>query len=84
MLVVAVIVVGGTPVTARAALGFDHGGTGNGRNNRNNISVNSPTINRGVQHVNNTNIDGNTITQAAFCKGRFRHCRFNQRAITDW
>lgn len=73
-----VVVVGGTPVRAHAAPRFDHHGTGNGRHNRINITANSPTINHGIQDVTNTNVDGNTVTQASFCKGRFRHCRFFQ------
>ena len=80
MLVVAVMVVGGMPVRARAGVRFDHYRTGNGRHNRNSVSVNGPTFNHGIQHVTNTNVSGNTVTQAGFCKGRFRHCRISQRS----
>lgn len=73
-----VAVAGGTPLHARAASRFDHHSTGNGRHNRINITVNSPTFNHGLQSVANTNVDGNTVTQASFCKGRFRHCRLDQ------
>lgn len=66
-------------MSARAARGFDHN-VGNGRHNKNSISVNSPEFNHGIQHVTNTNIDGNTITQSSFCKRWFRHCRLSQRA----
>jgi hypothetical protein len=78
--VMAVAAVGGTPSRAHAASRFDHHSTGNGRHNRISITVNSPTFNHGIQNVSNTNVDGNTVTQASFCKGRFRHCRLAQRS----
>lgn len=81
ILLVVVVIVGGVPLRAGAALvsGGDGNGNGNGRYNRNSITASSPTINHGIQHFNNTNIGGNTNTQAAFCKWRFRHCRIAQR-----
>lgn len=79
MLLVAVMIVGGIPVRALAVPGFDHD-VGNGRNNRNSVAVNSPEFNRGIQHVTNTNVDGNNITEASFCKWRLHHCRLSQRA----
>lgn len=80
LLLVAVVLVCELPGRADAAVPFDHYGSGNGRHNHTDVSVNSPTINRGIQHVTNTNVDGNTVTQASFCKGMFRRCRINQRA----
>jgi hypothetical protein len=79
ILLVVVVIVGGVPLRAGAALVSDGDGNGNGRYNRNSITASSPTINHGIQHFNNTNIGGNTNTQAAFCKWRFRHCRIVQR-----
>ena len=79
ILLVVVVIVGGVPLRAGAALVSDGDGNGNGRYNRNSITAGSPTINHGIQHFNNTNIGGNTNTQAAFCKWRFRHCRIVQR-----
>lgn len=80
-LMLVVVLTGGLmPLRARAALGSDGPtNTGNGRHNRNSVSVNSPTINHGIQHVTNTNIGGIANTQASFCKWKFRHCRISQR-----
>ena len=82
VLLVAVTVVTGMPVRARAALVHDGNGVGNGRHNRNSINVHSPQFNHGIQHITNTNVGGINNIQAAFCKGRFRHCRFSQRQPT--
>ena len=81
VLLVVVVIVGGVPLRAGAALVSDGGGNGNGNGkyNKNSITANSPTFNRGIQHFNNTNISGSTNTQAAFCKWKFRHCRIVQR-----
>jgi hypothetical protein len=79
---VAVMVVGGMPVHARAALVSDGDGVGNGRHNRNSVTVHSPQFNRGIQHVTNTNVGGVNNTQVSFCKGRFRHCWISQRQPT--
>ncbi|MGI5493429.1 hypothetical protein [Microtetraspora malaysiensis] len=52
--------------------------TGNGRRNKNfSSSVNSPTIQRGVQNVSSTAENANT--QSAFCKKGWRVCRIKQR-----
>jgi hypothetical protein len=79
ILLVVVVIVGGVPLRAGAALVSNGDGNGNGRYNKNSVSVNSPTYSRGIQHITNTNVSGSTNTQAAFCKKKFRHCRINQR-----
>ena len=83
VLLVVVVIVGGVPLRAGAALvshGNGHGnGNGNGKYNRNSISVNSPEDNHGIQHITNTNAGGIAANQASFCKRKFRHCRINQR-----
>ena len=86
VVLVAVVVVGGVPLRAHAALGSDGGvAVGNGRHNRNSVSINSPEfINRGIQHVTNTNVGGGNNTQASFCQKRFRHCRISQRQFFGW
>lgn len=83
ILLVVVVIVGGVPLRAGAAL-VSHGngngnGNGNGRHNKNSLSINSPQFNRGIQHITNTNASGFAANQAAFCKRKFRHCRINQR-----
>ena len=87
-LLLAVVVVGGMPLQARAALVSGGGGgpvtTGNGKHNRNAISVNSPEENFGIQHITNTNAGGGNNTQASFCKWKFRHCRISQRQFSGW
>jgi hypothetical protein len=45
---------------------FDH--HGNGRHNRNAISVRSPTHNRGYQHTNSSNAGGLNNVQNALCR----------------
>lgn len=79
VLLVAMTVVGAMPVRAHAVPASDVDHTGNGRHNRNSITVRSPEYNWGIQHVTNTNVDGTNTTQAAFCKRWFRHCRISQR-----
>ncbi|GAB2849996.1 hypothetical protein GCM10027176_61410 [Actinoallomurus bryophytorum] len=79
ILLVVVVIVGGVPLRAGATLVTDGSGNGNGRNNRNSITVNSPEYNHGIQHITNTNASGITNTQASFCKKKFRHCRISQR-----
>ena len=79
ILLVVVVIVGGMPLRAGAALVADGNGNGNGRHNKNSISVNSPQFNHGIQHITNTNASGFAANQAAFCKRKFRHCRINQR-----
>jgi hypothetical protein len=54
---------------------------GNGKHNRTSISVNSPTINRGIQHITNITVSGSTNTQASFCRRKFHHCRINQKLV---
>ena len=56
---------------------------GNGKFNKNNFSVNSPSFPRGNQHIFNQNIGGQNSTQAALCKKKFRHCKIVQRLIVD-
>lgn len=41
---------------------------GNGRHNRNIVSVRSPTHNHGYQHTNNSNAGGTNPTQNALCR----------------
>jgi hypothetical protein len=85
-LLVVVVVVGGVPLRARADSGSnDRYSVGNGRHNKNIVENHSPTFNKGIQHITNSNIYGNTTSQTSFCKGRFRHCRISQRAfMRDW
>ena len=56
---------------------------GNGKFNRNNFSVNSPSFPRGNQHIFNQNIGGQNPSQAALCKRKFRHCKIVQRLAVD-
>lgn len=49
--------------------GGHHHYTGNGRRNRNVLSVRSPTHNRGYQHTSNGNSGGTNPTQNALCRG---------------
>jgi hypothetical protein len=51
---------------------------GNGRDNKIYSSVLSPTVNRGMQQVANTNVSGNTHTQFGFCWKRHRTCNVSQ------
>jgi hypothetical protein len=53
--------------------------SGNGRFNRNYSTVLSPTINRGLQQVSNTNVSGRTSTLVGFCTKRQRICKIHQR-----
>ena len=84
----AVTVVVAAPMTdagAAVARGGSSGGGGsvnhseNGRFNKNNFAVNSPSFVRGSQNIFNQNIGGRNPTQAAFCKKRFHHCKIVQR-----
>lgn len=54
---------------------------GNGKFNKNSLSVNSPSVIRGNQNITNQNIGGQTATQNSICRRWFRHCRINQRMI---
>jgi hypothetical protein len=56
--------------------------SGNGKFNRNYSTVHSPTINRGLQQVSNTNVSGKTNTQVAFCKKKHRVCKIYQKLRT--
>lgn len=58
------------------------GHIGNGKFNKNNFSINSPTFVRGSQEISNQNIGGQNPTQAVLCKRKFRHCRVVQRIVT--
>jgi hypothetical protein len=76
------VAVGGAAAHAGAAVVADGGGAsriGNGKFNKNSISINSPEENHGIQHMTNTLAGGNANNQAGFCKWRFRHCRISQR-----
>ncbi|WP_067136039.1 hypothetical protein [Microtetraspora malaysiensis] len=69
------------PAAWVATLAYGHGpvvNTGNGKRNKNYApSINSPTIQRGVQNVSSTS--ESTNTQSAFCKKGRRVCRIKQR-----
>ncbi|WP_433351783.1 hypothetical protein ACQP25_02210 [Microtetraspora malaysiensis] len=70
------------PAAWVTTMAYDHGHIvvrmGNGRRNKNySASVNSPTFQRGVQHVSSTS--ENTNTQSAFCKKGRGVCRIKQR-----
>lgn len=51
---------------------------GNGRDNKIYSTILSPTVNRGMQQVANTNVSGNTHTQFGFCWKRHRTCNIWQ------
>jgi hypothetical protein len=51
---------------------------GNGRDNKIYSTILSPTVNRGLQQVANTNVSGNTNTQFGFCWKRHRTCNISQ------
>lgn len=57
---------------------------GNGKFNRTYATVLSPTVNRGLQQVANTNLSGRTETQVAFCKKKTRVCNIHQRLWDGW
>jgi hypothetical protein len=69
----ALVGAGASQVTAYA------GGNGNGRGNINQFTINSPVINRGIQHSNDGNIFTKDVRQTAFCKKRLRHCKIIQK-----
>jgi hypothetical protein len=81
-LVLALAAGGVAPAVHASTMGHS-GGNGNGRSNRNIISINSPNDNNGIQNVANTVVGGAAPTQNAICKRRFRHCRIVQRLIVD-
>lgn len=54
---------------------------GNGKLNKNDFSVNSPSNIRGIQNLSSQNIGGQNLTQHALCKRKFRHCRIVQRLV---
>jgi hypothetical protein len=64
-----------------------HGGggaannSGNGKNNRNSWIINSPSVSHDLQHIRNVNVDGNTVTPAAFCKRPVRRCKIVQSLV---
>jgi hypothetical protein len=49
---------------------------GNGKFNKTNSTVFSPSVNRGVQQIANTNVSGKTITKAKVfsCRKKHRRC----------
>lgn len=73
--------------TGGGGSGDTHGNTsvisdvGNGKFNKNSFSVSSPSFIHGHQNITNQNIGGQTATQNAMCRKKFRHCRINQRMI---
>ncbi len=56
--------------------------TGNGRFNKTYSTVFSPTVNRGLQQVSNTNVSGKTNTQVGFCRKKHRVCKISQRLLS--
>jgi hypothetical protein len=53
---------------------------GNGKYNNNQITINSPVFNRGIQHSDNGIVNGNIAVQGAICKRKkYRHCRIVQK-----
>lgn len=58
--------------------------SGNGKFNKNYSTVLSPTVNRGLQQVSNTNVSGVTNTQVGFCRKRHRYCKISQRLLSGW
>ncbi|GLY86813.1 hypothetical protein Airi02_047420 [Actinoallomurus iriomotensis] len=52
---------------------------GNGKFNKNNFAVNSPSFVKGNQHVFNQNVGGQAATQNVICKWRHTRCKINQR-----
>ncbi|MGI5224519.1 hypothetical protein [Actinoallomurus sp. CA-142502] len=56
-------------------------GVGNGKFNKNDLSVNSPSFVNGNQHVFNQNVGGQAATQNVICKWRHTRCKINQRMI---
>jgi hypothetical protein len=81
---VGVVVVGGVPLRARAVIGDGGVTVGNGRHNKNSVTINSPEFNHGIQHITNTNVGGGNNTEASFCQKKFRHCRISQRQFFGW
>jgi hypothetical protein len=63
---------------ATAARDGSHHHDGNGRRNRNVISVRSPTRNHGYQHTNNGNAGGMNPVQNALCRN-VTVCTINQK-----
>ncbi|GAA3820437.1 hypothetical protein GCM10022226_46030 [Sphaerisporangium flaviroseum] len=59
----------------------DHGPItiGNGKRNKNYSQVMSPTNMRGVQHVSNASVTGDSPSQAAFCRKRHRVCHIHEK-----
>ncbi|MDN3351495.1 hypothetical protein [Actinomadura sp. DC4] len=87
ILLLTVIIVGGMPLRAWAGRWQDGGGglaVGNGRYNRNSVTIRSPEFNHGIQHLTNTNVGGGNNSQASFCLKRFRHCRISQHLNPGW
>ena len=66
-----------TPQFTVAGNGHD----GNGRHNKNSITINSPTFNRGIQHTNNGNAGGKYNIEKAFCRAKLRKCKIIQKII---
>lgn len=56
-----------------------HGGIGNGWHNKNDVTINSPSLQRGIQNISNGNVGGIHNIQSSFCKRRFRFCHIHQR-----
>jgi hypothetical protein len=71
------------PISDHNTAGPASGNSGNGKFNKNSLSINSPNFLHGIQNIQNTTVSGTTPTQAAICKKKFRHCRITQRLIVD-
>jgi hypothetical protein len=59
------------------------GHNGNGKHNRNTFTTNSPTFNRGIQHVSHSNAGGINNIQAGFCKKTLRRCKTIQKVVIN-
>lgn len=85
-LVTAIIaaIIGASPAAAAVPSGWQSGGGNHGTRtggSRNSVTVDSPTINRGIQIVDSTVQGGRSNIQAALCKKKFRRCRIVQKFI---
>lgn len=67
--------------SAANAGGHHHNSYGNGRHNQTDVTVNSPTINRGGQNISNGNAGGINNIQGVVCTKRRKHCSIFQKII---
>lgn len=70
-------------ITVHSSNHNDHrGGFGNGKLNQNQITINSPVFNRGIQHSDNGVINGSVNVQGAICKKKkWRNCKIIQKIL---